>query len=63
LQEARREHGRFGFHLLQAGEALALHDLELVGRQQRLAQNLAQDLQDRGQRVALGLDRKTDCAG
>ena len=59
LQQARREHGRFGLHLFHAGEAFGLHDLELGGGQQRLAQDLAQNLQHRRQGVALGLNRET----
>ena len=51
---------RVGPALLEAGDPLVLHDLELALRQGRLAEDLAEDLQHGGQVGALGLDREGD---
>ncbi len=47
---------RVGAALLEAGDQLVLHHLELAVRQGRLAEDLAKDLENSGEVGALGLD-------
>ena len=51
-----RKGGRLGFRLLQIRDAFAFHDLELVLRQQRFAQNLAKDFEHGGHGLVLRLN-------
>ena len=54
---------RVGAALLESGDPLVLHDLELALRQRGLAEDLAEDLQHGGEVGALGLDRVGQGAG
>src|SRR5436305_14122030 len=65
LQQTGRKRGRFGFRLLQTGDALAFHDFELLLWQKGFAQNLAKDFEHSGHDAVPGLNgeaQRTDAS-
>jgi hypothetical protein len=58
LEQPGAEHAGLGAHLFQGSQPFLLEHLELVGRQRRLAEDLAQEFKHRRERLALGLNRE-----